>query len=160
MHGTRLQIGALVGGLALALPAVGATSFFFEGDMVRGGTEKGLTGPACVLASQFKRGEAVVWRIRVRDPQGRDVDGTMVKSVTVKLADGQTFPARFGPHPKGKDTDKFWSTSWIVPADYPTGALSYTVIATAGDGTQHAWSPFKVAMSELTIIPGDVTFTK
>lgn len=160
MHATRLHGAALIGGLALALPTLAATSFFFEGDMVRGGTEKGMTGPVCVLASQFKRGESVVWRIRLRDAQGRDVDGGMVKSVTVKLPDGQTFPARFGPHPKGKDTDRFWSTSWLVPADYPTGMLSYQVIATAGDGSQHAWSPFKVAMSELTIVPGEVTYSK
>lgn len=160
MHGKGLRIGVLIGGLGLALPAIAATPLFFEGDMVRGGTEKGMTGPVCVLASQFKRGESVVWRIRVRDAQGRDVDASMVQSVTVKLPDGQTFPARFGPHPKGKETDTFWSTSWIVPADYPTGALSYTVIAKAKDGSEQTWAPFKVAMSELTVVAGEVTYTK
>ncbi|MEO8857276.1 MAG: hypothetical protein ABI343_09840 [Burkholderiaceae bacterium] len=142
--------------------AVGAEphSLFFEGDMVRGGSAAGATGPACVLASEFKRREVVVWRIRVRDAKGQNVDASTLKSLVVELPGGQSFPARFGPHPKGQDTDQFWSTSWTVPADYPTGTFGYKVVATDKDGGTQTWAPFKVAPSQLTIIAGDVTFTK
>jgi hypothetical protein len=157
---SRLQGAVLAVGMALALPVVAATPLFFEGDMVRGGTDKGLTGPACVLASQFKRGELVVWRLRVRDQEGRNVDPSELKSLLVRLPDGQTFPAHFGPHPKGKNTDQFWSASWMVPADYPTGSFAYTVVATTTDGSEQTWMPFKVSLSELTIVPGEVTYSK
>jgi hypothetical protein len=133
---------------------------FFEGDMVRGGSPQGLTGPTCVLESQFKRRELVAWRIRVRDETGRSLDQTGLKSLVVKLPDGQTFTAKYGPHPKGKDTDRFWSTSWSIPADYPTGTFAYTVVATDNQGHTHEWAPFKVTLSELTIVEGDVTFSK
>jgi hypothetical protein len=150
---------ALASGAGHAQPASGKP-LFFEGDMVRGAGEAGRTGATCVLASQFKRREMVVWRIRVRDEAGRDVPPEGLKSLVVELPDGQTFPARFGPHPRGKPTDSFWATSWIIPADYPTGALSYTVVATGLDGTVQRWSPFNVAPSNLTVVEGDVTFTK
>jgi hypothetical protein len=133
---------------------------FFEGDMVRGAGEAGRTGATCVLANQFKRREMVVWRIRVRDEAGQNVSPEGLKSLVVELPDGQSFPARFGPHPRGKPTDNFWATSWIIPADYPTGTLSYTVVATALDGRVHRWSPFNVAPSQLAVVEGDVTFTK
>jgi hypothetical protein len=41
-------------------------SMFIEGDMVRGNTGKGQTGPTCVLNSQFKHNENAVFRVRVR----------------------------------------------------------------------------------------------
>ena len=151
---------AAMAGSGVAAAAADTHSLFFEGDMVRGGTAAGVTGPACVLASQFKRRELVVWRIRVRDANGQNVDANTLNSLVVELPDGQSFPARFGPHPKGKDTDQFWSTSWTVPADYPTGTFAYKVVATGKDGTTRTWAPFNVAPSQLTIIAGDVTFTK
>lgn len=147
-------------GFALAASAADPARLFFEGDMVRGGTAAGTTGPTCVLASQFKRREAVVWRIRVRDQGGKDLDGSRLKSLAVKLPDGQMFAARFGAHPKGGDSDHFWSTSWVVPADYPTGSFAYSVVASDNDGSVHTWAPFNVALSQLTIIAGDVTFSK
>jgi hypothetical protein len=113
-----------------------------------------------VLASQFKRRELVVWRVRVRDAQGKEVDADALKNLAVKLPDGQTFAARFGPHPRGKNTDQFWAAAWTIPSDYPTGTFVYSVVATDKDGQEHVWSPFNVAPSQLTVIAGDVTFTK
>ena len=45
-----------------------------EGDIVRGNTPSGNTGPVCVLANQFKRRENVVFRIRVRNALGQPLD--------------------------------------------------------------------------------------
>lgn len=161
-----MRKAGIVAAAAVAAAAFGfsapasAANLFFESDMVRGGTQDGATGPTCVMVSQFKRLEHVVWRIRVLDEDGNQVDDKGLKSLAVQIPDGQTFDAHYGRHPRGKPTDDFWATSWGVPADYPLGTIGYKVIATETDGTVHEWSPFKVNLSELTIIPGDVTFTK
>jgi hypothetical protein len=156
---------AILSGVALsaALLSSGsaqAVNLFFEGDMVRGATQDGATGATCVLTSQYMRKEHVVWRVRVLDETGAQLDDKGLQSLVIELSDGQQFPAHFGHHPRGKPTDDFWATSWGIPADYPTGTISYKVIATDLDGTVHEWRPFNVNLSDLAIIPGEVTFTK
>ena len=140
--------------------SAGAANLFFEGDMVRGGTRDGATGPTCVLTSQYKRKEHVVWRVRVLNQDGEMVKEDGLKSLVVEMSDGQTFPMHHGTHPRNTPTDEFWATSWAIPADFPTGQLTYKVIATDLEGNQHEWRPFNVNLSDLTIIPGEVTFTK
>jgi hypothetical protein len=145
-------------GLAWA-PAAGAQDagkrLFFEGDMVRSG-QPGQAGPFCVLANQFKRKEAVAWRIRVLDSSGQPMDDKELKSVVVELSDGQKFTTKFGPHPpRGTATDHFWSVQWIIPPDYPTGSLAYKVVATDMQGRSQSWEPFKRAPTQLTVIAGD-----
>jgi hypothetical protein len=146
--------------LACGGPANAASRLFFEGDMVRGATRDGATGPTCVLTSQYKRLEHVTWRVRVLNPDGDALNDEGLESLVVELSDGQTFPMHFGKHPRGEDTDEFWATSWAIPEDYPTGRITYKVTATDLEGNAHEWMPFNVAPSDLTIIPGEVTFTK
>jgi hypothetical protein len=133
---------------------------FFEGDMVRGVQQAGSTGPACVLTNQFRRKESVVWRVRVLEASGKPADTAALKSLTVELPDGQVFPMRFGPHPRGRTDDYFWAAAWIIPADYPTGTFAYKVTAVDLAGRSHVWEPFKVQPSQLTVIPGEVEFKK
>src|SRR6266700_7229450 len=71
---------------------------FFEGDIVRGDQE-GAPGPGCVLNSQFKHLEKVVWRLRILDAAGKPLDDKGLKSLVVELPDGQKLAARFGVHP-------------------------------------------------------------
>jgi hypothetical protein len=150
-----------VGALFLASQAVAADRLFFEGDMVRGPTKQGLTGPSCVLTSQYKRGEKVVWRIRVLDPKtGDQLDDKGLKSLIVEMSDGQKFPLHFGTHPRKTPTDTFWTSSWEVPMDYPTGTFAYKAIAVDLDGKAHTWEPFNVDLSQFSVIPGEVTYTK
>lgn len=156
---TLTMAAALVASLGV-FGVAHAGEFFFEGDMVRGPTADGLTGPSCVLANQYMRLEKVVWRVRVLNAAGENVNGDMLKSLVIQISDGQEFPAKFGQHPRGEPTDNFWATSWQIPADYPTGTMTYKVIATSLDGKVTEWSPFNVAPSLLTVIPGEVTFTK
>lgn len=156
---------AIASGLLLGLAPVAAQpqagALMFEGDLVRGRPQAGATGATCVLANQYKRGESVVWRIRVLDPRtGQQLDDKGVKELKVELADGQKFDATFGPHPKGKPTDTFWATSWAIPADYPTGTVAYKIVATDLEGRTHSWEPFKVAPSQLTVIPGAVEYVR
>lgn len=160
--GTRVFLAAL----ALSAAAVGfaspasAGNLFFEGDMVRGYTQDGATGPTCVLSSQYMRKEHVVWRVRVLNEDGSEADDKSLKSLVVQLSDGEKFDMHYGTHPRKGPTDHFWATAWAIPADYPTGTVTYKVIATDMDGKTHEWAPFNVNLSQLTVIPGEVTFTK
>jgi len=107
---------------------------------------------SCVLANRYPRNSQVVWRARVADAAtGTAFDDSKLDSVVVKLADGQSFPMKYGPHPKGNPTDAFWAVSWTIPVDYPTGTVNYTVTATTKDGLTASFEPFKVAPSLLTI---------
>ena len=143
------------GALAVSLPAFAQPPFFFEGDMVSGRPPEGVQAPVCVLASQFKRGDQVVWRVRVLDAAtGKPLDDKGLKNLQVELPDGQKFSAKYGAHPpKGAPSDYFWSAAWRIPADYPTGSLSYTVTAVDVKGRSATWQPFKMAPSQLTVVP-------
>ena len=113
--------------LALSVAAVGfaggaqaqqAKKLFFEGDIVRHALAD-QAGPFCVLNNQYKRKEAVAWRIRVMQPNGEVADDKVLKSVVVELGNGQRLPAHFGGHGM-PPTDFFWSLFWTIPADHGT----------------------------------------
>lgn len=148
-----VSIAVLLGAIAPHTASVQAAQqkMFFEGDMVTG-AGPGIPGPTCVLSSQYRHGQVVVWRVRILDQTGKPLGDKDVKSVGIALPDGQTFAMRYGPHPKGKTDDYFWSASWKIPDSYPTGTFSYKVVATGLDGQTHPWSPFKVDLSQLTIV--------
>jgi hypothetical protein len=147
----EMKILLTAAGLAAALIAFApqghaqsAPKYFFEGDIVMSGK--------CVLNSQFKRGERVAFRVRVTDPKGQPAGDKKLKSLVVVLPDGKQFPMHYGAHPPGGHEDDFWSSSWGIPADYPTGTFAYKVIATDVDDQSQTWAPFSVQKSELTIV--------
>ncbi len=164
--------------VTLALAAAGFANFsaaqeaqklFIEGDIVRGNTPAGITGPVCVLANQFKRKENVVFRIRVRNAAGEPLDDKNIKGITVELSDGQKFPASYRARPPAsvrtafslsEPLDYFWSAAWLIPQDYPTGSLSYRVVATDTQGNTQSWTPFKDPRSLPMVMPGDVEYAK
>jgi hypothetical protein len=159
---TALAVAWSVFAFANIAQAEPSGRLFFEGDVVRG-EQAGAPGPFCVLNSQFKRLEKVVWRIRVLDQAGTNLDDKAIKSLVVETPDGQKFPARFGAHPAprlGPTVDHFWSARWIIPADYPTGTFSYKVVATAQSGQSQTWEPFKVAFAHLTIADAAIELKK
>jgi len=122
-----------------------APAMFFEGDMV--------LAQACVLNNRFRRNEGVVWRVRVLDAKtGQQIDAKGLKSLVIELADGQKISMKYGGHPRGGNDDRFWSTSWKVPENYPTGTFAYTVVATDLKGDITRWQPFTIKMSQLTIV--------
>lgn len=134
--------------------AQSAARLFFEGDTVRGIPSTGPTGPICVLNSQFKHKEEIVWRVRVLDGRnGKPVDDKGLKSLVVQMPNGQSVKLNYGAHPnRGPQTDHFWSGSWAIPADYPTGSFTYTVVATDKQGKTKSWQPFNVGLSQLTVV--------
>ena len=106
----------------------------------------------CVQQSRFARNSEIVWRTRVIDPvSGDELGDDVLDTVVVNLGDGQTLEMRYGPHPRDNPTDSFWTTSFDIPADYPTGTLDYEIVATAGDGRMGDFRPFDVAPSLLTV---------
>lgn len=106
----------------------------------------------CVLQSRFARNSEIVWRARAIDPvSGEELGDDALESVVVNLGDGQTLEMRYGPHPRDNPTDFFWTTSFDIPADYPTGTLDYEIVATASDGRSGDFRPFDVAPSLLTV---------
>src|SRR5207237_5733944 len=96
---SAIALAVAVLGFADMARAQQAQKLFLEGDIVRGNTALGATGPICVLNSQFKRKENVVFRIRVRNVAGQPLDEKSIKSIVVELTDGQKFNARYGGHP-------------------------------------------------------------
>jgi len=128
-----MQAARIASAVAVSLTAVVATfvahvpakaqdlqKLFVEGDIVRGNTPLGATGPICVLTSQFKRGENVVFRIECAIRRASRSTRPGIKSIEVELADGRKLPTRYGGHPPRQPTDFFWTAAWMIPENYPT----------------------------------------
>jgi hypothetical protein len=141
-------------GFADGAQAQQAKKLFFEGDIVRHALAE-QAGPFCVLANQFKRKEAIAWRIRVLEPTGGIADNNVLKSVVVELGNGQKLPAHYGPHGM-PPTDHFWSLFWTIPSDFPTGSLGYKVLATMNDGSTVEWVPFVRPTTQLMVVAGEL----
>jgi len=129
-----------------------AGKLFFEGDIVRHALPN-QAGPFCVLINQYKRGEAVAFRIRAMLPSGAVADDKAIKSLVVELGNGQRLPAGYKSH-GAPPTDYFWSMFWTIPNDYPTGSIGYKVIATMNDGSTVEWKPFNRATTALMVVDG------
>jgi len=161
----RIRPGSIIVSLLALLGVVPAAqaqqpqSIFIEGDMVRGNTGKGQTGPTCVLNSQFKHNENAVFRVRVRDIFGKPLDAKGIQGVVIELSDGQKLNARYGGHPPRGSVDYFWSAGWLIPDNYPTGTLYYKVVATDLQGRTQTWQSFQDPRSQIVIIPGAVQYS-
>lgn len=160
----RLGFLVIVLGAMLALGAVPAAAqeeaaapgdwLFIDADTVWGPAnipDEERASKSCVQNNRFARNEEIVWRVKVFDPlTGQPMDDTMLDSVQVILPD-QVLDMRYGPHPRDTPADFFWTASFDIPADYPTGTLGYEIVATAADGTTGTFEPFNVTPSLLTI---------
>jgi hypothetical protein len=151
-----LSVAAL--GFATAAQAQQAKKLFFEGDIVRHALPN-QAGPFCVLNNQFKRNEAVAFRIRIMQPNGEVADNKVLKSVTVELGNGQKVPTHYGPHGM-PPTDYFWSIFWTIPGNHPTGSIGYKVVATMMDDSVVEWKPFNRPTTELMVVDGEPEMVK
>ena len=154
-----LALSAITG-LATPGQAQQAGKLFFEGDLVKG-VQGGQAPPFCVLQSQFFHKQRVTWRVRVLDSDHKQVEGKGLKSLVAELSDGTKVQLHFHQHPPaGKPQDYFWSGSWVIPDNHPTGSISYKVVATDNEGKTQVWEPFKMHPSQLTVIAGDPPMAK
>ena len=155
-----VALSAALLGFAGPAQAQQAQKLFIDGDIVRGNTAMGATGPICVLNSQFKRGENVVFRMRVRTVNGELLEEKGIKSITVELTDGRKLNARYGGHPPRSPTDFFWTAAWMIPEGFPTGTLGYKVTATDIHGNTQTWEPMREYRSWVVVIPGTVEYVR
>jgi hypothetical protein len=155
---TAFALATAAVSLASAAQAQEPKKLFFEGDIVRHALPN-QAGPFCVLVNQYKRGEAVAFRIRAMLPSGEIADGKVLKSVVVELGNGQKLPAHYGPH-GNPATDYFWSLFWSIPADYPTGSIGYKVVATMNDDSVVEWKPFNRPTTALMVVAGEPEMKK
>lgn len=148
--------------LALAVPAVSAgmvaaaparVAYIVMVDIVRGSFEP--TGTVCVQTSVFKQGEEVVWRARVIETgSGREIGGDGKNQAeiaernlkaTAYLENGMNFPLKYGQHPprprEGDPVKWFWTVSWKISPDYPTGTLKWWVVVTDKAGAFVRFDP-------------------
>jgi hypothetical protein len=130
---------------------------FLMVDMVQGSKnvpQDQAASKSCVLNSRFPRNAEIVWRARIFDAKSGDAAGSdAIARAEVRLANAVVVPMRYGPHPaNAPNAESFWTGSWVVPMDQPTGTLRYSVAATAVDGRTGTFEPFSTAPSLLTII--------
>ena len=136
-----------------------AIQLFVDSDTVRG-SKNIPTGSTdgCVQTNLFAKNEQIVWRIRVYDPvTGKQLDDSQVQSITVTLKDGTKLdPATYGAHPKTPPQEFFWTASWVVPTNYPTGSLDYTITATAKDGRTGTFTQLHFAATAMMAVTDQV----
>ncbi len=137
-----------------ATPAPAAKNVALMVDTVLGSTnvpDDQVTNRSCVQTNRFPHGGQIVWRARVMDPvTGNYLDDKAVSKIQVKLANGNTMDMKYGAHPKTSQ-NFFWTTSWIIPADAPTGTLGWSATATTADGRTGQFDEIKSATSQMTI---------
>ena len=137
MQAARMAFAVVVSVAALTAhfpaQAQDIQKLFVEGDIVRGNTPLGATGPICVLTSQFKRGENVVFRIRVRNLQGKPLD--VQHQVDSGRACGWPQAAHPLWRPPAAPAHRLLLDRGLDdPDNYPTGSLGYSITATDMDG--------------------------
>ncbi len=133
-----------------------AKTLFVQADVVRG--PDGLSDAekaylSCVQQNRYPQGSQAVWRVRIFDPTtGKPMDDKALKNVALTLPDGTTQALKYGAHPKG-GTEFFWTTSFKIPASYPTGSFAYKIDAADNQGRTGQFLPFQVAPSVMQIVP-------
>ena len=155
-------VGDVNGAVGTPVPVVAsaaqdAAPLIVFGDTVRGALglmPEELPLLACVQTNRFPQGSQIVWRMRVIDPAtGTAMDDTSLTGVTLTLPDGSTRPFRFGPHPRMREDDFFWTATFTIPEDYPTGAFTWQVEASDNQGRTGSIVQFNVASSMLQVVP-------
>ncbi|MCL4465204.1 MAG: hypothetical protein M1389_04105 [Chloroflexi bacterium] len=138
-------------GVSAAPDAAVGSTLFVQADVVYGTVNLApneMPTTACVQSSRFAHNQELVFRIRVIDPAtGEAMDDQALQWVGVLFPDGDNMLAKYGKH----GDDSFWTVSWTVPPDYPTGTLDFQINAVGNDGRTGSFIPFNVASSLVSI---------
>ncbi len=140
--------------------AAAQSNYYMQADAVRG-AEGTPQGAVCVPNSVFLPGESIVWRAKIFDSHtGEVLTGGQIKelgiTMQVSVSNGQTVDLHYGSHPPDPKAPKhgmYWSGHWVVPADAPTGTLTYTLTAKDAQGNTTTFEPIgqNVGIPPLTI---------
>lgn len=143
-------IGAAL--LLLLFPAaLAAPGYFVTGATLRGHTNP--QGPVCVANTVFFPGEMIVFHADIFDAETgelMDADDIAERNVrlTVRLDPGEELSLGFIPHGEPENPDVwYWAAAWEIPADYPTGTITYTLEATDDEGRTGTFTPIEQAAS-------------
>jgi hypothetical protein len=136
MRRLLVAIGAVAVLGAMAMPALAQAPdkipVFLYVDTVNGTRPAPGTPPrpvGCTQTNNFKRGEQVVFRIwgSVADT-GAILNTEIVKYAYVKLPGVPNMKLNWGAHGAQSNRVWFWTVPWIVPADYPLGAVTARIV--------------------------------
>lgn len=146
-----------------ATPAlIGDAKYRIYADTVTSGIGRpGVQGVNCVNQTVFFPGDTVVFRAVIADgPTGRpltrdDVQRLGVQAV-VTLSDGTKLPLRLESHPPPPNAPAhkiYWAGAAPIPADHPTGALTWTVTVSDKSGHSTTFTPMgqEAGVAVLTI---------
>jgi hypothetical protein len=147
-----LGVVAVIGALAApALAQVPKFNVFLYVDTVAGSRPAPGTPPrpiGCTQSNTFKRGEQVVFRIWGSVADTGDVLSTEnVKYAYVKVPGQANMKLSWSAHGATTNRVWFWTTPWIVPSDYPLGAVSARIVFKTED------NKFGLYDYDLTIVP-------
>lgn len=143
---------ALLGAVAApALAQVPKLNVFLYVDTVNGSRPAPGTPPrpiGCTQSNNFKRGEQVVFRIwgSVAD-SGAVLSTENVKYAYVKVPGQANMKLSWGAHGATTNRVWFWTTPWIVPSDYPLGAVTARIVFKTED------NKFGLYDYDMTIVP-------
>lgn len=84
---------------------------------------------SCVRTSAFARGMHVVFRMKLYDNTGTEIQTATADSVIVKIG-GKDVTARYGRHGEAW----FWTAAYDIPADAPLGVIDYSIVAKTKSG--------------------------
>jgi hypothetical protein len=136
MRRLLVAIGAVAVLGAMAMPALAQApdklNVFLYVDTVNGSRPAAGTKPrpiGCTQSNNWRRGEQVVFRVwgSVADT-GAILNTENVKYAYVSIPGQANMKLNWGAH--GAQTNRvwFWTSAWIVPADYPLGSLKARIV--------------------------------
>jgi hypothetical protein len=137
---------------AATLPATDAplnVSIYVDtvnGTQPASGVAKRLVG--CTQTNVFKRGEQLVVRSWAVDmASGNVLSSANVDTAVATVPGAQPLTLNWGAHGATTNRVWFWSSPWVIPADYPLGATTINVSYKTDDGKVGVY-PYQI-----TIIP-------
>jgi hypothetical protein len=154
MRRLLLLVGIVAALGALAAPALAQVpklNVFLYVDTVNGTRPAAGTKPrpiGCTQTNTFKRGEQVVFRVwgSVADT-GEILSTDNVQYAYVKTPGMPNLKLNWGGHGATTNRVWFWANAYLIPADYPLGAVTARIVFKTDEGK------FGLYDYDMTILP-------